>query len=276
MSQSNAPRTTAENRFRPLSSQERLGALVHDIVNEMLRVNAEKTKSDQGHPIEDFHGDNRIQKDCIRQFCAFDKRVVDLENGLDQFEREVRRLGSSSGLIRATHEVRKHLLQLFDAFRSDSESIYRMFGEKPHYEIPDVFRPRSLDYLGPTVDQQQGILELFEELSDDLEEFLNSLLDIPEFTDKRLTDSIGAFQGWLEYRAGGLEDFKEDLHTPAVKLYAQSLMEEMSTYLKHTENAIQSFAKDGVAAIKSAQNRSQVQLQNMSTVVCDLVDIQSP
>ncbi|KAG8919710.1 hypothetical protein FRC00_010995, partial [Tulasnella sp. 408] len=135
-------------------------------------------------------------------------RVVDLENGLDQFEREVRRLGSSSGLIHATHEVRKHLLQIFEVFRSDSESIYRMFREKTHCEIPDIFRPRSPDHHGATADPQQGILELFNELSDDLEEFLNSLLDIPEFTDKRLTDSIGAFQGWLEYRAGGLQDFK--------------------------------------------------------------------
>ncbi|KAG8914410.1 hypothetical protein FRC00_013865 [Tulasnella sp. 408] len=136
---------------------------------------------------------------------------------------------------------------------------------------------------------KREIPELFKELSDDLDEVLDSLIDIPEFTDKRLPDSIRAFRGWLEYRADGLEDFKEDLQKPAMKLYTHGLMDEMGKYLKRTDEAIEGFAKDGepnlqlyrstcvfvqlitlpytgVNAIKNAQDRSQVQLQNMSTV----------
>ncbi|KAG8929533.1 hypothetical protein FRC01_004183 [Tulasnella sp. 417] len=211
----------------------------------MTERQAEKTRSGHGHPIEQFHGDNRVQKDCIRQFCAFDKRVVEFENRLHEFEREVRRLGSSSGLIHATHEVREQLVQIFEVFRSYSASIYLMFGEKTICETPDVFRPHLLDHSGSTADLKRDILDLLKELSDGLDEFLDSLRDIPEFTDKRLTNSIVAFQGWLEYRAEGLEDFKGDLQVPAVKLYVQGLMEEMAKYLKLTDNAIESFAKDG-------------------------------
>ncbi|KIO23672.1 hypothetical protein M407DRAFT_26874 [Tulasnella calospora MUT 4182] len=50
--------------------------------------------------------------------------------------------------------------------------------------------------------------ELLKELSEELREFLDSLRDIPEFSDTRLSDSIAAFEGWLVYRARGLEDFQ--------------------------------------------------------------------
>ncbi|KIO23682.1 hypothetical protein M407DRAFT_9328 [Tulasnella calospora MUT 4182] len=208
MSQANAPATGTKNGYRPLSHPERLDVLLHGIVNEMIALHAGKMQSDQGHPIEQFHGDNRVQTDCVRQFRTFEKRVFEFDHRLHEFEREVRRLGSSSGLIRAAYELRKHLLQIFEVFRSDSESIYLMFGEKTHCEIPDALRPHLSGHPGAMAKFKREIPELLKELSDDLDEVLDSLLEIPEFTDKRLPDSICAFQGWLEYRADGLEDFK--------------------------------------------------------------------
>ncbi|KIO25453.1 hypothetical protein M407DRAFT_210621 [Tulasnella calospora MUT 4182] len=182
--------------------------------------------------IETFHSDNRIQKESIH----------DLDHRLDEFMRAVRSLGSSSQLILSTIELQRRMTDILDVFRSNAVSIYTAFAESANPELPDIFQSNSPHRtLKPFQDRKQ-FPELLADISEELGNFLKSLSDIPEFSDKKLTDSILAFEGWLIYRTGSLEDFHE------------------------TGKALAHFAKDGVVAIKEAQVRSKEQLLNMSTV----------
>ncbi|KAG9049963.1 hypothetical protein FS837_008313 [Tulasnella sp. UAMH 9824] len=215
---------------------------------------------------ETFHGDNRIQKECIRQFGGFKKSIHDLDHRLDEFMRAVRSLGSSSQLILSTLKLQKRMTDILEVFRSNAISIFTAFAESDGQELPDIFRSNSPHQHRKSFQDRKEFPDLLADISEELGDFLKSLSDIPEFSDKKLTDSILAFEGWLIYRTGSLEDFHGQSQTHAMERYENSLMLEMSQYMTETGKALAQFAKDGVIAIKEAQDRSKEQLLNMSTV----------
>ncbi|KIO23691.1 hypothetical protein M407DRAFT_26893 [Tulasnella calospora MUT 4182] len=215
---------------------------------------------------ENFHGDNRIQKECVYQFGCFKKSIHELDHRLDEFMRAVRSVGSSSQLILSTIELQRRMTDILEVFRSNAMSIYNGFAESASPELPDIFQSNSPHRTQKSSQDQKPFPELLADISEELGNFLKSLSDIPEFSDKKLTDSILAFEGWLIYRTGSLEDIQDQSQTRAMERYENSLMLEMIHYMRETGKALAHFAKDGVIAIKEAQDRSKEQLLNMSTV----------
>ncbi|KIO23681.1 hypothetical protein M407DRAFT_26884 [Tulasnella calospora MUT 4182] len=270
---------------------ERHRSVLHDlrdVVEKLIEAQSEQFTQGFGHCIEQFHGDNRIQNECVHNFLTFEKRVAELDGKLHHFMRAVRLLGSSSGLISAARGLQRRMAQICEAFRSSAAAIYKSFGEKEYSEVPEALRFHSRKQFG-NESMELYLREfptLLQDISKELAEFLDSLQDIPEFelSDKHLMDTILGFEGWLMYRATGLEDFcgmvdntwflgilsdrvvPGDFQTPAVKFYTNSLVIEMGRYLKELGQALHEFIKEGVPAIEEAQRRSQLQLTNMSTV----------
>ncbi|KAG8918741.1 hypothetical protein FRC01_001681, partial [Tulasnella sp. 417] len=261
---------------------------LREVVDKLLEAQSEPFFPAPGHHIEKFHGDNRIQNECVQNFLVFEKLVTGLDGELHHFMRAVRLLGSSSGLISAARGLRKRINLICGVFRSSAVEIYQNFGENENSEVPEDLRFHSQKQFR-NESKERYLLEfpaLLQDISKELAEFLDSLQDIPEFelSDKHLTDTILAFEGWLVYRANGLEDFSgmvqkvsfldglsdstvlDDLQTPAVKFYTNSLVIEMGRYLRDLGRALREFVKDGVPAIEEAQRRSQLHLGNMSTV----------
>ncbi|KAG8886857.1 hypothetical protein FRC00_000620, partial [Tulasnella sp. 408] len=164
---------------------------------------------DNPEPVsETFHGDNRIQKECIRQFVDFKKSIHDLDHRLDGFMRAVRSLGSSSQLILSTLKLQKRMTDILEVFRSNAISIFTAFAESDGQELPDIFQSNSPHRPRKSFQERKQFPDLLADISEELGDFLKSLSDIPEFSDKKLTDSILAFEGWLIYRTGSLEDFQ--------------------------------------------------------------------
>ncbi|KAG8975911.1 hypothetical protein FRC05_004842 [Tulasnella sp. 425] len=227
--------------------------LVRDIIEAMQHMVKSKDvtpeiSDDAERPNEAFHADNHIQNECMQQYGSFKKSVQGLGHRLDDF-------------IRA-----KRMTVLLDVFRQNSISIYKAFGENDSPEQPDIFHSNSPHRTQKPFQQLKELTDLLENISEELGNFLKSLSDIPEFSDKKLTDSILAFEGWLIYRTGNLEDFRGQPQTHAMERYTNHLMLEMCKYMTETGKALENFARDGVVAIKEAQDRSKEQLLNMSTV----------
>ncbi|KAG8929538.1 hypothetical protein FRC01_004188 [Tulasnella sp. 417] len=245
--------------------------LVFDVLEALLikvkELNPEVPAADDAEPATaTFHSDNRIQKECVRQFGSFKKSLHDLDHRLDEFMRAVRSLGSSSQLILSALELQRRMMDILDVFRLNAISIYTAFAESDSPELPDIFQSNSPQRTRKHSQNPKQFPELLADISEQLGNFLKSLSDIPEFSDKKLTDSILAFEGWLIYRTGSLEDFHGQTQTHAMERYENSLMLEMSQYMTETGKALAQFAKDGAVAIKEAQVRSKEQLLNMSTV----------
>ncbi|KAG9049964.1 hypothetical protein FS837_008314 [Tulasnella sp. UAMH 9824] len=222
--------------------------------------------TDAGIPTPAFRADNRLQQECVDTFVAFEKRIHDLEKSISAFTRDVRPLGASSGLIFSAIGLRQRMTEIRDVFFANAASIYVAFGEKRASKVPQELRVYAPAHFAREAKSMKEFPDLLKGLASELREFLDSLRDIPEFSDKVLTDHLDAFAAWLDYRANGLQDFGANLKTPALKRYTNSLMLEMGKYLKQTADALERFAKDGVASIKIAQDRSKEQLLNMSTV----------
>ncbi|KAG9049961.1 hypothetical protein FS837_008311 [Tulasnella sp. UAMH 9824] len=217
-------------------------------------------------PTPAFRADNRLQEECVQHFLDFAGKIHDLEDRIHNFTRAVRPLGSSSGLIFSAIRVRRCMTEIQDVFYANAAEIYVAFGEKPGSELPQRLRGYSPAKAGRHAGSMKDFPDLLTGFASELREFLNSLCDIPEFSDKALTDSIEVFAVWLDYRATGLEDFGTKLTTPALKRYTNGLMLEMGKYLRQMGDALNDFKKEGVTAIRIAQDRSKEQLLNMSTV----------
>ncbi|KAG8974261.1 hypothetical protein FRC05_007685 [Tulasnella sp. 425] len=101
-------------------------------------------------------------------------------------------------------------------------------------------------------------------LSERLGALYNGLCEIPEFSDERLKDALVEFQEWLHYRAECIESHQ--VQPATTRQYASQVMKEMTQYVAKVEAALSDFIKEGVGAIRDAQEMSQTRLQNMSTV----------
>ncbi|KAG9009637.1 hypothetical protein FRB90_008228 [Tulasnella sp. 427] len=214
---------------------------------------------------ETLHFDNHIQREAIRQFSSFKKSVRNLDHKLDDFTRAVRPLGSSSQLILSARNIGERMADIQNAFRLNSCSIYKTYGDKSvDQELPDIFEDMPSAELEPPATPQK-FHKLFYRVSEELDDFMKSLSDIPEFSDKKLSDSILAFETWLMYRAHDLREFRSP-DTPEILRYRNCVMLEMTEYMVDIGKALAQFSVDGVTALKEAQDRAKEQLLNMSTV----------
>ncbi|KAG8917598.1 hypothetical protein FRC01_002349, partial [Tulasnella sp. 417] len=250
------------------ASDQNTRSTLPDLVDRVLKRRHHLSESfiETATPTPAFRADNRLQEECIQHFLDFAGRIHDLEDRIHDFTRAVRPLGSSSGLIFSAIRVRRRMTEIQDVFYANAAAIYVAFGEKPGSELPLRLRRYSPAKSGRQAGSVKDFPDLLTGFASELREFLYSLCDIPEFSDKALTDSIEGLATWLEYRANGLQDFGTKLKTPALKRYTNGLMLEMGKYLKQMGDALNEFRKDGVAAIRIAQDRSREQLLNMSTV----------
>ncbi|KAG8955142.1 hypothetical protein FRC04_009599 [Tulasnella sp. 424] len=216
-------------------------------------------------PAERLMGDSQLQKDSRADFVNFERSVKNLEEDLETFMRAVRPVGSSSGLIRAAKKLDEEITVILNQMRYTTAKIWTKFAtskERPHSKLPEDLQNVK------TLAASWKLAKSFQTLSDTLQEFLDSLQDIPEFEDKRLTDSLEAFHHWLNYRANTLSAYSGTPfeNSAADWRYMSQVMAEMIVYVKKTGRALKEFAGDGVKAIREAQDRSQSWLQNISTV----------
>ncbi|KAG9043062.1 hypothetical protein FS837_010067 [Tulasnella sp. UAMH 9824] len=214
-------------------------------------------------PAERLMGDSQLQRDSRKDFTLFEKSVKELEENLEIFMRAVRPIGSSSGLIHAARNLEDQMMKILDQMRFTAAKIWTKFAtnkERPQSVLPEDLRN------GPMTSWM--LAKSFRSLSETLREFLESLQDIPEFADKRLEDSLEAFRYWLEYRANALNAYEGTSfeNSAADWRYMMQVMEEMTTYVNKSGRALKEFSKDGVQAIRDAQDRSQNWLQNISAV----------
>ncbi|KIO25454.1 hypothetical protein M407DRAFT_8421 [Tulasnella calospora MUT 4182] len=244
--------------------------LLHNVLKAMELFMKDKdrtpeTPDDPERPNETFHGDNRIQKESIH----------DRDHRLEEFMRAVRSLGSSSQLILSALELQRRMVDILEVFRSNALSIFTTFAESDGQELPDIFQSNSPHRGLKSFQDRKQFPELLADISEELGDFLKSLSDMPEFSDKNSPTPF-----WRS-RAGL---FTERIR--AMERYENSLMLEISQYMTETGKALAYFAKDGkkgtggnrlerfphtspmagVIAIKGAQDRSKEQLLNMSTV----------
>lgn len=136
-----------------------------------------------------------------------ERRIHDLEKSISAFTRDVRPLGASSGLIFSAIGLRQRMTEIRDVFFANAASIYVAFGEKRASKVPQDLRVYAPAHFGREAKSMKEFPDLLKGLASELREFLDSLRDIPEFSDKVLTDHIDAFAAWLDYRANGLQDF---------------------------------------------------------------------
>lgn len=150
--------------------------------------------------------------------------MKDLEENLEIFMRAVRPIGSSSGLIHAARKLEEEMMTILDQMRFTAAKIWTKFAttkERPQSILPEDLRN------GPMTSWK--LAKSFRSLSETLQEFLESLQDIPEFADKRLEDSLEAFRYWLEYRANALNAY-EGMLSGALKL-----LRFMKSFLYHVQ-----------------------------------------
>ncbi|KAG9009636.1 hypothetical protein FRB90_008227 [Tulasnella sp. 427] len=198
-----------------------------DVVGQVLRVPNDLN----GKPVTPaFRADKQLQEECIELFLKFNTKLMDLEEEIHGFTRAVRPLGSSSGLIFSAIRLPRRMKDIRDVFYANASTLYEAFGETHDSDLPRSFRKYAPEKYDRQNDSRGNFPTLLRGLAGELREFLDSLRDIPEFSDKALPESLEAFASWLDYRANGLQDF------------------------------------GGVAAIKAAQDRAKEQLLNMSTV----------
>lgn len=108
--------------------------------------------------------------------------------------RAIRPIGSSSGLIATSRELRAAMKEVLKEFGSNSAEIWREFSlESGSIELPGKLKEVSK--------RESRLPEKMCDLAEHLGAFFNGLCDIPEFSDGRLTDALLEFYEWLLYRA---------------------------------------------------------------------------
>ncbi|KAG8903724.1 hypothetical protein FRC01_009015 [Tulasnella sp. 417] len=222
-----------------------------------------QSKWERQQPVERLMGDSQLQRDSRMDFIFFEKSVKKLEENLEAFMRAVRPIGSSSGLIHAARSLEKKMSGILDQMKYTAAKIWTKFAtsrEWPNSALPEDLRNGQMT--------SWMLAQSFRELSETLQEFLDSLQDIPEFADKRLTDSLAEFQYWLDYRADVLDAYNgtQFENSAADWRYMVQVMAEMTTFVNKTGKTLKDFIEDGVQAIRDAQDRSQNWLQNISAV----------
>ncbi|KAG8924739.1 hypothetical protein FRC01_011106, partial [Tulasnella sp. 417] len=276
MTESRSKSPTSPTRSRHSVRHRKILRDLREVVDLLLDKGRELDSSDvedDDEAVETVHADNSLREESHQQFKAFYRQFTDLDHRLTEFMQAIRQLGSSSGLIHSVRGLQRLMAEILEVFRSNAAFIYNEFRGKESPELPNILRDHGHHHTKSR--ENRGFPELLKALSGELKKFLNHLRDIPEFSDNRLSESIVGFEGWLVYRARGLDDFQASLHSTAVKRYINSLMLEMGEYLTRVGDALTKFAKDGVPVIRDAQNRSQERLMNMSTVVCALLHYSS-
>lgn len=115
--------------------------------------------------------------------------------------RAIRPIGSSSGLISTARELEKDVLNVVKKFGSNSAEIWREFSlGVGSNELPPILQGVSSEDSA-TTELPQAMSGLLERLT----KFIRGLCEIPEFSDKRLTDALVEFHGWLRYRSECIE-----------------------------------------------------------------------
>lgn len=114
---------------------------------------------------------------------------------------------------------------LLEVFRQNSISIYKVFGENDRPKLPNMFHSNSPHHTQKPSQDRKEFTDHLEAISKELRSFLKSLSDTPEFSDKKLTNSILAFEGWLIYRTVNLEDLQgEESQKGTLNLYLLNLL----------------------------------------------------
>lgn len=115
--------------------------------------------------------------------------------------RAIRPIGSSSGLIFTSSELKKDMIDVLKEFGSNSAEIWREFS----LGVGSNELPVSLQGSSTRSPATLGLPRAMDGLSERLSALISGLCDIPDFSDQRLTDALFEFHEWLRYRAKCIE-----------------------------------------------------------------------
>ncbi|KAG8985218.1 hypothetical protein FRB90_004877 [Tulasnella sp. 427] len=228
-----------------------------------LNATPEKSRDEPREVPKVRNLNNHIAKEARDIYLEFANDIMALEHNLDAFMRAVRPIGSSSGLIYAAMELKHQDMSILRICGSIAGAIWRRGpSNSDQADLPE--RMRS-ELIYPVC-----LEDVLGKLSSALRGFLNSLQDIPEFSDTPLTDFLHRSIEWLDYRADALTQEQEldperQILTARLRYLCQ-LLKELSFYIRQVTAGLTSFLQDGVVVLRDAQDRAQNRLQNMSTV----------
>ncbi|KAG9038725.1 hypothetical protein FS837_001201 [Tulasnella sp. UAMH 9824] len=228
--------------------------------------------------------DMKIRREWQKEYLSFSGRVRELDLEFDKFMRVFRPLGSSSRIIRAAKDLQVRLKDVLELLKSNSAEIWKEFsGTMGNDELPNDLEVLPDSKYRSAIDFLPCALYA---LSEGLKAIMEGLYDIPEFLDKRLTDSLQDFREWSLFRARCIMTNREGLgkqwapgtaslnlipgsiplRRSTICLYIGQVMKEMPSHTLEAKDALSSFIQDGVPAIQKSQGKSQARLSNMSTV----------
>ncbi|KIO25423.1 hypothetical protein M407DRAFT_25222 [Tulasnella calospora MUT 4182] len=217
-----------------------------------------KLKNIDDQSPEPYLENDHLGDQASQRHLTFEHNVKDLEGELDSFMAAVRPIGSSSGLIRTAKELKNQNL----AALKESSSISTKICDR--YKCRNSTSRELLQ--GPS--GPVNLARTYKGLSFILQEFSEGLEDIPEFSDKRLTDILKEFCYQLEDHADKISAHQDPVYLESIAydLYLSEVTSEMSLYFEKMRKGLAVFVKEGITAIRDAQDRAQNRLQNMSTV----------
>ncbi|KAG8916326.1 hypothetical protein FRC02_004044, partial [Tulasnella sp. 418] len=232
--------------------------------------------------------------EAANKFFSFEKDVRQLDAELLNFANDLRPLGSSTGLISSSFQLRARLQQILHLFRENASDIFPTRVCKMPAEPLKEFswrKPRKADKavitkkevktavtnpamvltattgaISQLTSDLEDLPQQFEDLANDLATFLRFLNDIPEFMDDKMTDIILNAQADFMYWASCLGEFRGKFKTLAIQKYVNDLTAELEEHLRTIEEALRLFRQNGISYIKTAQTQAQSGFQNLSTV----------
>ncbi|KAG8681716.1 hypothetical protein FRC08_015465 [Ceratobasidium sp. 394] len=273
----------------PSKRKQTLLALLSELTDLKDEENVEKETKDPG-PISADATQDVNSREGVATFRAFDNHARSLDRQLQSFANAVRQLGSSVGLMNATYHLRGALIQIEYFFREnaadlfteirrgnmetaranvkqndDSESDNDSIRKKRRILDKDRIHTGMRPQVKPMSDFELFPVEM-QNLSKQIEVFVDRLNDIPEFTDELVNATFLSFASDLRYRASCLGEFKGQLKTIAVQRYINDLSVDIGMHMESMRDALNSFIEVGVPTIRHAQNHTANGLQYLSAV----------
>ncbi|KAG9124842.1 hypothetical protein FRC07_010048 [Ceratobasidium sp. 392] len=230
------------------------------LINELTELREEEQESREREINYGPTADERLSSEIegVERFKAFDEQVYKLDVKLQSSADAVRQLGSSVGLLNATHHLRARLNQVQHLFRENAaeqfEDVIRGQnpGTKPSKSRRGTNVRRNKNSLslirppsGPWTNEIEDLPAQMDALSNDLREFLEQLTDMPCVVEESIKVSINAFENDLQvgllYHASCLREFHGSLKLEAVAQYINDLSEDLGEHMERMRETLDIF-----------------------------------
>ncbi|CUA69549.1 putative WD repeat-containing protein slr0143 [Synechocystis sp, PCC 6803 substr. Kazusa] [Rhizoctonia solani] len=260
-------------RTGPNRRQATLLALIDELTESRVKDLEKKKEKSFGLPKDEI---TSTDAEVIERFQTFDQQIHSLRLKLQSFASAIRPLGSSVGLINATHQIRAHLIQIRDFFRENATQLFDALPRPVNVGIrPPIGEEWGKSwrhsYWASNQTSETNIDKLPDELKSlatELRLFLKRLGEVPDFADSAVKTSIMAFEVDLKYHASCLEEYKDQLKPLSVPVsrFINDLTLDLGVHMHSMEDSLTALIDVGVPITRYSQEHVATGLQNLSTV----------